>query len=193
MLEYIVGTLSESSPQKAVVEVNGLGYGFMISLNTYQALPQQGKQVKLYIASVIREDAHKYFGFLKIAERDTFYVLINVSGVGPKVGMAILGHLPLEDLQLAVHHSNMQAIAKVPGIGKKTAERLIIELRDKFQGAPSPEEKSSGGMAGDAISALTNLGYHPIAAQRAVRLALGAASPPKLLSDLISLALKSVK
>lgn len=193
MLEYVTGTLGESSPQKAVVENSGLGYGLTISINTFQALPQQGSTVKLYIASVIREDAHKFFGFLTSQERDTFYVLINVSGVGPKVAMAILGHLPLEDLQLAVHHSNTQAIAKVPGIGKKTAERLIIELRDKFKTLSLPEESSSSGIADDAISALTNLGYHPVAAQRAVRLVLGGDTPPKILSELISLALKSVK
>ena len=107
--------------------------------------------------------------------------------------MAILGHLPLEDLQLAVHHSNTQAIAKVPGIGKKTAERLIIELRDKFKTLSQPVDSHASEIADDAISALTNLGYHPVAAQRAVRLALGEKSPPKLLSDLISLALKAVK
>ncbi|NGX45726.1 MAG: Holliday junction ATP-dependent DNA helicase RuvA [Chlamydiae bacterium] len=193
MLEYITGTLGESSPQKAVVENGGLGYGLTISIYTFQELPQKGSTVKLYIASVIREDAHKFFGFLTHQERDTFYLLINISGVGPKVAMAILGHLPLEDLQLAVHHSNTQAIAKVPGIGKKTAERLIIELRDKFKTLSLPEESSSSGIADDAISALTNLGYHPVAAQRAVRLVLGESTPPKILSDLISLALKSVK
>jgi Holliday junction DNA helicase RuvA len=119
MIEYIKGNLAESSPQYAVLETQGIGYKLLIPLNNYAKLPQQGKEVKLYVSTVIREDAHKSYGFLHRTERDFFEKLIDVSGIGPKTGLTLIGHMDLSDLQLAISQSNVTLLSKVPGIGKR--------------------------------------------------------------------------
>ncbi len=196
MFEYITGMLADATPQKAIVEAGGIGYCLFISLATYEKLPKSGNQVKIYTSVVIREDSHKIFGFLHRDERDFFETLCEISGIGPRLAIAILGHMTIQDLHIAVDHHNAKAISKIPGIGKKMAERLILELGDKFGKANkenislSPTGASSS--VGDAIRALINLGYNPLDAQNAVK----AVSPPGdeiPLPELISLALKGKK
>lgn len=174
MIEYIKGILTESTPLKTVVEVNGIGYKIFTPLSNYSKLPAIGEKVCLFISVVIREDSHKHFGFLTSAERDLFETLIEVSGIGPKTGLALLGHLDATDLQIAISQSDLTSICKVPGIGKKTAERLIVEMRDRIQknSAAMPMSSSSKtepSLAGDALRALINLGYQPLQAQKAIR------------------------
>ena len=174
MIEYIKGILTESTPLKTVVEVNGIGYKIFTPLSNYSKLPAIGEKVCLFISVVIREDSHKHFGFLTSAERDLFETLIEVSGIGPKTGLALLGHLDATDLQIAISQSDLTSICKVPGIGKKTAERLIVEMRDRIQknstSIPiSSSSKTEPSLAGDALRALINLGYQPLQAQKAIR------------------------
>jgi len=194
MFAYITGTLASASPDEAILDVNGLGYLVYISLFTFEKLPKIGEICKLHTSTVIREDSQKTYGFFTLEERNFFEQLNNISGIGSRLSLAILGHMSLEDLHLAVEHANTKAISKVPGIGKKMAERLIIELRDKFKAVDkqkiSLSSKSPQGISADAISALINLGYSPLDAQKAVQTALKSKKEEPLLPELISLALK---
>jgi holliday junction DNA helicase RuvA len=195
MLEYIRGTLTEASPLKAVVEINGLGYKLYIPFSNYSKLPALGKEALLYVSTIIREDAHKLYGFVTRQERNLFEQFIEVSGIGPKTALSLVGHIDAGDLQMAISQANVNLICKVPGVGKKTAERLIIDMRDKFKktegmvpGAPHQE----GGVISDAISALVNLGYQPLLAQNAVKKALSQSKEEPDLAKLITSALKAI-
>ncbi len=197
MFEYISGILAEASPHKITVDVGGIGYCIYISILTFEKLPQIGSKVKIYTSAIYREDSQKLYGFLTIEERNFFETLNEISGIGPRLSTSILGHMSIEDLHLAVEHSNTKAICKIPGIGKKMAERLVLELRDKFhkfdkQNISLPQSQSTGSIA-DAISALINLGYNPLEAQKAVKNALPSDGKEPSLPDLISLALKGKK
>ena len=196
MMEYIKGTLASTTPEKTVVDVGGIGYKIFTPLSNYSKLPKIGKPVCFYILTVIREDSHKNYGFLTAGERDLFEALIEVSGIGPKTGLALLGHLEPSDLQVAISRSDVSGICKVPGIGKKTAERLIIEMRDRVKKSntlsiPSPASGDQT-LSGDAISALINLGYQPVTAQKAIQSILSEKEEEPNLSDLISSALKKL-
>ncbi|MGH2637975.1 MAG: Holliday junction branch migration protein RuvA [Rhabdochlamydiaceae bacterium] len=195
MFEYFRGKLIQATPTKAILEVGGIGYGIQISVKTYQKLPQIGSDILIYVAPVIREDEHTLCGFLTIEEKNLFHHLTSVSGVGPKTAVGILGHVDVIDFQLAVLQGNSLLLSKIPGIGKKTAERLVMELKDKFQGM-SPTVLNSnislakGTIASDAVSALINLGYHPLEAQKRVNHTQDAHSNELSLSELITHALK---
>ena len=196
MMEYIKGILTDSSPLKTIIEAGGIGYCIHIPLSNYSKLPKLGSMVCLYLKTVIREDSHKNYGFLTIEERDLFETLIDVSGIGPKTALSLLGHLAPSDLQMAISSSDITGICKVPGIGKKTAERLIVEMRDKVQKKDFPSLpsliKSEKAVANDALSALVNLGYQPIQAQKAIKLILDQKTEEPNLSELITLALKKL-
>jgi len=197
MFEYLSGTLVEASPHKIIVDVGGIGYSIYISVITFEKLPSCSAQVKMYTSVVYREDSQKIYGFMTIEERNFFETLTDISGIGPRLSNAILGHMSIEDLHLAVENSNTKAICRIPGIGKKMAERLVLELRDKFQkfgkqNLSLPQSQSIGAVA-DAISALINLGYNALDAQKAVKAALPDDGKEPALPDLISLALKRSK
>jgi Holliday junction DNA helicase RuvA len=192
MYEYIKGKLVSALPNKAVVDAHGVGYAISIALNTYSRLPQVGHEIQLFIAPIVREDAHLLYGFLSQTERDLFDRLTAVSGIGPKTAMALTGHMEISDLEMAILQSNVALLSKVPGIGKKTAERLVIELRDKIKIDISHPATPARGVIADAISALTNLGYNPMAAQKAVQKAAGDSAKEPELSKLITLALRII-
>ncbi|MGE0670898.1 MAG: Holliday junction branch migration protein RuvA [Parachlamydiales bacterium] len=200
MFEYIKGTLTEASPVKVTLETHGVGYLLFIPLNNYAKLPKIGSALTLYVSTVIREDSHKNYGFLTADQRDLFESLIEVSGVGPKTAIALLGHMEINDLQFAIVQGNTPAICKIPGIGKKTAERLVIELRDKVKkfgdklGSVHSLSPSGGGQGviSDAISALVNLGYNPVQAQKAIKTALGKSEEEPELAKLITSALRCI-
>lgn len=174
MMEYIKGILTGASLEKTIIEASGIGYRISIPLNNYTKLPKIGEPLQLFLSTVIREDSHKHYGFLTLEERDLFEILTQISGIGPKTALALLGHLEAADLQIALSSSDVQSICKAPGIGKKTAERLIIEMRDKVQKNPItkislPSSRTSHtSIAQDALSALVNLGYPSASAQKAV-------------------------
>lgn len=195
MYDYLNGTLVSSTPTKITLDVQGVGYSLFIPVSTYQQLPQIGSRIKCFVTLVIREDSHRLFGFLSLEERDLFDVLNEVSGIGPRLAVSILGHMTQNDLFIAIEQGNVKAISQVPGIGKKMAERMILELGDKLhsKGKKTPPFPPVKGILGDAISALTNLGYHPTDAQKAVQSVISSENKEIELSKLIPLALKALK
>ncbi len=199
MYEFIKGKLIEATPCKAVVETQGIGFCLLIPFNHFAKLPKAGETVTLFTSFVVREDSQKLFGFLTRHERDLFESLIEVSGVGPKTGLCLVGHMEVGELQAALSQGNIQRICKIPGIGKKTAERLVVEMRDKMKkeiGASSvhPLQGSQGqqGVVADAISALINLGYNNQQSQKAIQAALEKTQGEPELAKLITAALRQI-
>lgn len=198
MYEYLKGTLIEAAASKAVVDVQGLGFCLQIPFNHLSKLPGPGSTVTFYVSFVVREDSQKLYGFLTQHERDLFESLLEVSGVGPKTSLCLIGHMEISHLQTAIVEGNVQQICKIPGIGKKTAERLIVEMRDKMKkglvqsSSPnlafgSDEEK---GPVADAISALINLGYNSSQAEKAIKIAMTKFREEPDLAKLITAALR---
>jgi len=187
MITSVHGTLVAASPLAAVIEVNGLGYEVNIPVTTAERLPAPGAMVKLHTLVVYRENAQTLYGFARADERDFFRLLIEkVTGVGPKVALSILSRLSLPLLQGAIAAGDVATLAKCPGIGRKTAERLVVELKGQLDPAggsviAAGEAAGAAGAAGadpqhDAVKALVTLGYKPADADRVVRaarLALG--------------------
>lgn len=177
MITYLEGVLRESLPTQAVIEVHGVGYEVFIPLSSYDRLPPPGQTVRLLTHLVVREDAHILFGFASAEERDLFRLLVNrVSGVGPKLALAVLSGMDVRRFKAAVVDSDIAAIAKISGLGKKTAERIVLELKDKlgvaaaWEAADASREPAAGTRAtNDAILALIALGYKQAAAAKAVR------------------------
>lgn len=173
MFEYIKGTLIDKEPLKAVIEAGGIGYRLMIPLSTYSRLGALKSTIEMYLSHIVREDSESLYGFLTKEERDLFELVLSVSGIGPKTGIAIIGHIDNATFQRAIASSDIRLLSKIPGIGKKTAERLIIEMRDKFKGKGKSTLSAAiqpfeGGIRADAFSALVNLGYAPAEAQKAL-------------------------
>ncbi len=186
MITSIQGTLSSATPLHAIVELNGFGYEVNIPVTTAEKLPQPGANVKLHTLVIYREDAQTLYGFATPAERDFFRLMIeNVTGVGPKMALTIMSRLSLPSLESAIRMGDIATLAKCPGIGKKTAERLIVELKSRVGGTeitsaaagdPAAAAPVSASPHRDAVSALIALGYKPADADQAVRrsaLALG--------------------
>ena len=194
MITSIQGTLTSVDALRAVVELNGFGYEVNVPLTTAERLPPPGSNVKLHTLVIYREDAQTLYGFATAADRDFFRLMIEqVSGVGPKVALSIMSRLSLPLLQSAIRQGDVNSLAKCPGIGKKTAERLVVELRAKVgaQGSASnaSADKTASASPGesahrDAVAALTALGYRSVDADQAVRhaaLALGAGATTEVL------------
>lgn len=200
MYVYIKGTLIEASPVKVILEVQGIGYKILIGAHSLAQLPQIGGLVVMHVSYVIREFSQTLYGFLLAQERDLFEILLNVSGIGPKLALSMISHLPMKELFSAVSRKDLHTISKVPGIGKKTAERLVIELQDKLAGmmpaAPDdfavhiPLMDPRAQMVNDAMSALVNLGYTQATAQKAIRKIIQDSPELAELSELITQALR---
>lgn len=199
MFESITGILKEKNPIKAVVETHGIAYRLLIPLCTYQRLPSPNTSVLLYLTQVVREDAHILYAFHGKEERDLFELLITLSGVGPKTALSLISHVEVGAFQHAIACADSRLLSKIPGIGKKTAERLIIEMRDKFKaGARKKDARTplpfaeGNSLSADAMSALTYLGYNPLEAQRAVHAALQERKEETDLARLISASLQKI-
>lgn len=183
MYAYIKGTLEEITEDNIVVEAGGIGYNVKVSTATAQLLPGLGNEVKIYTYTLVREEAFSLYGFLTRDDLEIFKKLITVNGIGPKGGLAILSVMSADDLRIAVLSGDAKAIARAPGIGSKTAERVILDLRDKISledtlknigGAPassaaSPDGAVDNAMIKEAVEALTALGYSATDAASAVR------------------------
>jgi Holliday junction DNA helicase RuvA len=178
MITSIQGTLTSASPLRAVVELNGFGYEVNIPVTTAEKLPLPGSSVKLHTLVIYREDSQNLYGFITPAERDFFRLMIeNVTGVGPKVALSIMSRLSLPMLESAIRLGDIGTLAKCPGIGKKTAERLVVELKSKVGASdtsvPTPAGDASAATGStahrDAVAALMALGYRGADADEAIR------------------------
>ncbi len=182
MIAYLSGKLLEKEANAVIVDVNGIGYDVMIPLSTFYDLGEIGEDVSLRIFTYVREDVLQLFGFKTIRERELFLLLISVSGIGPKSAITALSGMSADEIIGAIRQNNLARLNSIPGVGKKTAERLVIELRDKIAklSAVSAEEMRAEGIPQtsgddvyeDAISALVNLGYQRNAAEKALKQAM---------------------
>lgn len=176
MIVFLDGVLEEKEPTRVVVNVNGVGYQASIPLSSYDRLPAVGSRVHLLTVPVVREDAHLLFGFMTEEERSAFGMLTAVNGVGPKLGLAVLSGLSVRDLKAAVAGGDVKRLSGISGIGRKTAERLVLEMRDKLGKGDLLESLTGGGTPGpkdaklrDVMLALISLGHKQAEAQRLVR------------------------
>ena len=200
MIDYIKGELTELTPALATVEAAGVGYALNISLNTFSAI-QGKKEVKLYVYESIREDAYVLYGFVNKKEREMFLLLITVSGVGANTARMILSSLSVNELCNAISTNNERVMKSVKGIGLKTAQRIIVDLRDKIVALGIAEELPVGGTVAapvnnqvkdEAVSALTMLGFAPAPSQKVV-LAILKEQPDAPVEVVVKLALKQIK
>jgi Holliday junction DNA helicase RuvA len=170
MIAHLRGKLLSKLPHQAIVEAAGVGYDVAISVSTFTALPAEHTDVALHIHTQVREDTLSLFGFLTRDEKRIFERLITVSGVGPKLAITIQSGLNTERLVTAIRGQDHAMLVKVPGVGKKLAERLVVELKDKLEdmAIATPAMQSAGPAADDVLSALVNLGYNRPAAQKAI-------------------------
>jgi Holliday junction DNA helicase RuvA len=199
MYAYLEGKLSRLTPSYAVIEANGVGYKIAISQRTFQQLNNEGEKSRLYTSFIVREDFQGLYGFDKEEERDLFEMLITISGIGPKMGMNLLSHLSFQDLHNVILEENAAALSKIPGIGKKTADRLMVELRNKLEHFTlhAPQDYAVKTAVplhphwNDALKALMTLGYNSPTAHKALKKTLEADKNLDL-SRLIAAALKHV-
>ena len=202
MIEYVKGELTELTPALATVEAAGVGYGLNISLNTFTALQkEERKMVKLYVFEIIREDAHVLYGFINKKEREMFELLITVSGVGANTARMMLSGMSVSELCNAISTGNARLIQSIKGIGKMTAQRIIVDLRDKIVALGIADEIPAGGtmsapvnnaVRDEAVAALTMLGFSPAPTQKVVVQILQA-QPTLPVEQVVKLALKQIK
>lgn len=169
MIAHLRGRLISKHPNQAIVEAGGVGYDVTITVPTFSDLPANGSEVALFIHTHVREDALALFGFLRAAEKRLFEKLIHVSGIGPKLAITILSGMPAAEMVTAIRSGDVSRLTRIPGIGKKTAERMILELRDKLEAlSEAPAPRLATPVEDDVLSALMNLGYQRAAAERAL-------------------------
>ena len=174
MIANLKGKLTYKSPIEIIVDVNGVGYQVFVSLTTFYALPELGNEVCLGIHTHMREEALKLFGFCAVDEKRIFEKIITVNKVGPKLALTILSGMPPAELMVAIDSNDVDKLSTIPGIGRKTAERLILEMRDKLAGlslefSTTEDSLTRNGLFDDALSALTNLGYKKTIAEQALK------------------------
>ena len=200
MIEYIKGELAELTPALATVEAGGIGYGLNISLNTFSAI-QGKKEVKLYVYEAIREDAHLLYGFINKKEREMFLLLITVNGVGANTARMMLSGMSVAELCNAISTGNARLIQSIKGIGKMTAQRIIVDLRDKIVALGIADEIPAGGSVAapvdnavrdEAVAALTMLGFAPAPTQKVVVQILQE-QPTLAVEQVVKQALKQIK
>jgi Holliday junction DNA helicase RuvA len=197
MITFLSGKLVSALPTQAVIDVGGVGYEVFIPLSSYDRLPDVGEPILILTHLAVREDAHVLYGFMTTTERDLFRLLVNnVTGIGPKLALAVLSGMTVKNFKTAVVNSDVASLSKISGLGKKTAERIILELKDKLGvaaaweaassvHAPTPEQEQ----ANEAVLALIALGYKQIEAHKTVR-HLQQTGEAKSAEDLVKLALK---
>ena len=197
MIAYIRGTLAEKDPTRVIIEAAGVGYELVISLTTYEALPREGAEAKLLTYHCVREDDEILFGFASEQEREMFAKLTSVSGVGPKIAIAILSGSSLSELALAISTSDAKRISSIKGVGKKTAEKICVELRDKVSALEAASVARGTSAAGaqtavlqDAVAALRALGFTDEVSSRMVTDVLAKDPSVDSVEKVVRLALK---
>ena len=174
MIAQISGTLAHKVPGEVIIDVGGVGYQVFIPLNVFYRLPEIGARVTLYIHTHLREDALQLFGFKEATEKQVFLLLNSVAGIGPKLAINILSGMPADELAQAIKEGDQLRLVSIPGVGKKLAERMMVELRDKFATfqahvTETPVASNGSQLMQDAVSALVNLGYRKVEVERSVR------------------------
>jgi Holliday junction DNA helicase RuvA len=199
MIALLTGRLAFKAPTNLALDVHGVGYEVFIPLSTYYNLPNVDDSLTLSIHTHVREDAIQLFGFSTAQEKDAFVLLLSVSGIGPKSALGILSALPVSDLVSAIQSADVEKLETVPGIGKKSAGRLVLELKDKLiklhpalTPAADPMTRTKDDAFDDALSALTNLGYRASDAKEALKAAQRSRSGPMSLQELIRESLKNL-
>ena len=192
MIGRLEGKLAEKTPEAVLVDANGVGYDVRIPLSTFLELPDEGKIVRFRVHTYVREDQLQLFGFLSEQERSLFRLFLSVSGVGPRLALALLSGLPVARVVQAIRQGDLAALRGIPGVGNKTAERILVELRDKVGRLEGVELPTPAGEAEEAtVSALVNLGYPRGQAEKAVSVALEQLDDAPAIEDLIREALRA--
>jgi holliday junction DNA helicase RuvA len=198
MITFLHGTVVESLPTQVTVDVHGVGYEALIPLSSFDKLPQPGQEVKLLTHLVVREDAHTLYGFMSAAERDLFRMLINtVSGIGPKIALNVLSGMSVAAFRGAVANGDVKSLSNISGVGKKTAERIVVELKDKIgkagaweassaQRSLTPEDQRTN----DAVLALMALGFKQVEAFETVNRSQASLGPKATVEELVRACLK---
>ena len=186
MIVFLEGILDRKEPHRAVMNVNGVGYEAAIALSTFDRLPAEGSRFRLVTLHVVREDAHLLYGFADEEERNMFLLVTAVNGIGPKLGLALLSGMPVRELKAAIVNGDIKRLSSVSGIGKKSAERIVLELRDKIGKGEAMEAIAGEAPSGpvnaklrDALAALVSLGHKQADAQQLIRAAM-----PKITEDM---------
>ena len=197
MIAHLIGKLIYKSPDHSIVDVNGIGYKIFTPLSTYYVLPKTGESVTLHIHTRVREDELKLFGFLTEEEQTIFEKLITINKVGPKLALGILSGMSPANLLTAVMSNDAARLSAIPGVGKKTAERLTLEMKDKLSDLTfgiehQPDAESPGGSYEDALSALVNLGYKRPQAEKSLKSAYNKMGKDSSLEDLIKESLNNL-
>jgi Holliday junction DNA helicase RuvA len=198
MISSLRGILAEALPTQVLIEVNGVGYELLIPLSSFDKLPAPGQEVRILTHLVVREDAHVLYGFMSLAERELFRTLINtVSGIGPRTALNILSGVSVSAFKGAVANSDTKALSQISGVGKKTAERIVVELRDKFGKAGAFEASSAerslsvtDQKVNDAVLALMALGFKQVEAHDTIRAVQALLGPNATLEELVRASLK---
>ena len=200
MIASLSGTLSAKTPQDAIISVQGVGYHVFIALSTYFTLPNINATVQIFVSTHIRNDTIQLFGFATTEEKQAFSLLTTISGVGPKLALSALSTLSVPDLCTAIESGDIETLGSIPGVGKKSASRIVLELKDKTnrimitdsqQPSTSPSEPTNF-LQEEAASALINLGYRAPEVKQAINLALTKISHTYKLEDLIRTTLKEL-
>ncbi len=174
MFEYIKGTLAEKTPTRSVVDVQGVGYALATSLSTFQQLPEQGKEVRLFVYTHVREDQFSLYGFYDTREREVFLALLAVSGIGPRLAQTVLSGMTPDELARAIEEKDEKRLNRISGVGKKTAQRLIVELKGKFDNVLTSGKETAAdtvvfnSLEKEALMALMALGYKKPVAESAL-------------------------
>ena len=197
MIAHLIGKLIYKSPDHSIVDVNGIGYKIFTPLSTYYVLPKTGESVTLHIHTRVREDELKLFGFLTEEEQSIFEKLITINKVGPKLALGILSGMSPENLLTAIMSNDAARLSNIPGVGKKTAERLTLEMKDKlsdltFEMENQKDTEAPEGPYEDALSALVNLGYKKPQAEKSLKSAYNKIGKDSSLEDLIKESLNNL-
>jgi Holliday junction DNA helicase RuvA len=183
LIAFLRGSILEKHPNRIVVDVNGVGYDVFVPLSTFYGLGDTGSPISVRIHTHVREDALLLYGFATLLEQELFERLIGVSGIGPKVALAVLSGIEPPELIRAIERGDLARLTAIPGVGKKTSERIVLELKDRLPRAqiapPAPGDAASGSpvVRGDVVSALVNLGYHRPLAEKAAEAAMNTLGP----------------
>lgn len=201
MISQIRGTLIEKAPTEIIVDCHGVGYGLSISMHTYSALPDIDHAVRLYTVLVPRETEIQLYGFIDKPERETFFMLTAISGIGPKTALGILSSVTIQELQQAIMNGDVRFLNQLHGVGKKMAERLLVELRDKIhsiaglssEGIETVSTHPSSSLQQDAIAALIALGYQKAAAEKSVKHVMSSMAEAPSVDIIIKQALRELR